>query len=180
MAELDLYLTEDDELPIIASALEMGFEIIPDMPYSSDQYETLNTLDGYRLYRPRTAQFYFLSNLLFRGTLEMRKIEKQGEIRYVIVSPPLVSFMGGGIFEERGTKFIKQGYVAYSRFARISPELTNAYKSLTKIAKRTAPTRIMHGESKRVFWLGPQAKQAIEHGAKPVGFEKYSARELLP
>jgi len=32
---------------------------------------------------------------------------------------------------------------------------------------------------KRVFWLGPEARQAVENGARLVGYEKYTATELF-
>jgi hypothetical protein len=85
LAELDLYLTEEDELPIIEYALRIGCKVIPDLHYGRAQYDSVTTLQDYKRYRARTRLFFFLSERLLRRPLEMDSIEKQGSTLYYIL-----------------------------------------------------------------------------------------------
>lgn len=186
MAEVGLYLTEKDELIIVAAALAMGCRIIPDVNYPSAEYESLSSGAGYTLNRLQTRLFYFWSRGFSRYPIELCNIEKDGRSVYFIAAGgPVIHFMGGGVFDEDGSSFIRPGFISHSvRYRNTSNgsmekppiKLITAYKSLVKIAQKSA-TRIKPG--KRVFWLGPDARKAVENGTKLVGFEKYSAHEIL-
>jgi hypothetical protein len=188
MAELGLYFTEEDELIIVAAALEMDCKIIPDVNYSLAQYDSLGSAEEYKRYRSRARLFFFLSEEFFRCPLEMRKMDKEGKTVYYISQRsggPTIYFLGAGLFDQADEKFIRPGAIGYhstfentftGRMEKPPVQLVNTYKSLVKAVQKSA-TRIKPG--KRVFWLGPDARKAVENVAKLVGFEKYSAQELL-
>jgi hypothetical protein len=94
--------------------------------------------------------------------------------------------MGGGVFDEAGSQFIRPGYLAYhsaywnkkdKRMEKPPVGFIEMYQSLAKVVKKSS-TRIMPG--KRAYWLGPGAEKAVQDSAKLVGYEKSSADELRP
>ncbi len=188
MAELDLYLTEEDELEIVAAALDLECELIPDSHYPTAQFDRLSTLKEYERARARTRSFFFLSDRFFQCPLELRPIEKHGKTVYYIFSRsggPTIQFLGGGLSQEGGSKVIGPGFISYHttyenttrhRMEKPPKELVEVYDSLVKSVRKLA-TRIKPG--KRVYWLGPDARKHVEKSAKLVGYEKHSAAELL-
>jgi hypothetical protein len=187
MAELSLYLTESDELAIVALAFQLSCILVPDLHYPTPRYDSLKTLENYKQYRLRTRLFYLLSEEFQLCPLEMRKVEKGGKIGYYIGNGggPRIQFIGGGLFEEAGSKFIRPGSVGYQakywnqsngELERPPAELMDTYKALQKLIRSS----FRHSKPGKVsFWLGPEAVQAVQNGAKLVGYEKYSAQRLL-
>jgi len=187
VAELGLYLTENDELPLVTAALQAGCKLIPDLHYPSPRYDSLTALENYKLFRARTRQFFLLSEKYSKCPLEVRRVEKDDKLFYYIGGSggPTIAFLGGGLFYEDASKFIRPGFISYSSLyenttkktlEKPSPELVKIYEALVKSVKKYA-TRIKPG--KRVYWLGPDARKEIENGAKLVGYEKLSAESLL-
>ena len=188
MAELDLYLTKEDEPKIVGAALDLGCELIPDLHYPVAQFDRLSTLKDYERSRARTRSFFLLSDRFFQCPLELRPIEKHGKTVYYIFSRsggPTIQFLGGGLSQEAGSKVISPGFISYHttyenttrhRMEKPPKELVEVYDSLVKSAKKLT-TRIK--PDKRVYWLGPDARKHVEKDAKLVGYEKYSAAELL-
>lgn len=187
MAELTLYPTEYDELPIVDLAFQLGCKLILDLNYPTAEYQSLSTLEEYKRYRASTRLFFLLSEQFFCSPLEMRRIEKDGKTVYYIADSggPLIHFLGGGLFEEAGSKFIRPSSIGHhSRYennvshAMEKPpsQLVETYKALQKLIRRS----FRHSKPGKVsFWVGPQAVQAVQNGAKLVGFEKYSAQQLF-
>jgi hypothetical protein len=187
VAELDLYLTENDELPLVAAAFQAGCKLIPDLHYASARYDSLNALEDYKLFRTRTRQFFLLSEKYSKCPLEMRLIEKEDKSVYYIGGRggPTIAFLGGGLFNEDASKFIRPGFISYSpRYENTAKktmekppaELIETYQALVKSIKKFT-ARIKPGN--RVYWLGPDARKEVENGAKLVGYEKLSAESLL-
>ena len=118
----------------------------------------------------------------------MDSIEKPGGTVYFVrqrVGGPTIDFMGGGLFDESGSRFIRPGYLAYHstywnskkrRMEKAPAELVTTYQALVKAIRKSA-TRIKPG--KRVYWLGDDAKRQLLTGVKLVGYEKYTAEDLL-
>lgn len=188
MAELTLYLTENDELPIVALAMEMGCRLIPDLNYPVPQYDSVTTIESYRLYRDRTRLFLLVSDRFYLSPLEMRSIKKDGKTIYYLSQRsggPTIQFLGGGVFEEHGSKFVRPGDIGYhstyqsttsSTIEKPPPELVDTYKGLQKLIRRS----FSHSKPAKVsLWVGPEAVDAVKHGAKLVGFEKYTADQLF-
>jgi len=187
MAELILYPTESDELPIISLALQSGCKLVPDLDYPRPQYECLTNLDDYKNYRSRTRVFLLVSDVFFRHPLEMRQIEKQDLIVYYIfdrTGGPTIFFNSGGVIEEAGVKSVRPGSIGHHptywtedhRVMKPAAELVETYKVLQKLIRRS----FLHSKPGNVsFWIGPDAVEDVKNGAKLVGYEKYSAAELL-
>lgn len=187
MAELSLYLTENDELSIVTLALHLGCNLIPDLHYPAPNYERLNTIEGYKESRSRTRAFYVISRAFLRRPLELHRIEKENKTVYYIESTgcPSIYFLGGGLFVEADSQFIRPGSIGYqskywyqsNRELEGPPtELVDTYKALQKSIRSS----FRHSKPGKVsFWIGPDAVQAVQSGAKLVGYEKYSASQLL-
>jgi hypothetical protein len=187
MAELGLYMTEGDELPIISLALEMGCKVIPDTGYTTPRYESLTNLKDYKRYRTRERGFYFISDRFFRCPIEMRRILKNDKVVYYIGNDggPRLQLTGGGLFEDGDCEFIRPGGIGHqARYWNTSDqtmekppsELVETYKALQKLIRAS----FRHAKPGKVsFWVGPETVQAVRKGAKLVGYEKYSAQQLL-
>jgi hypothetical protein len=187
MAEISLYLTENDELPIVTLALQLGCNLVPDLHYSTPKYEPVGTVERYKQYRARTRAFYLTSSIFLRCPLELRRIEKENKTVYYIENAgcPSIYFLGGGLFVEADSQFVRPGIISHrakfwnqsnGEMERPPTELVDTYKALQKLIRSS----FRHSKPGKVsFWLGPEAVQAVQNGTKVVGFEKYSAQELL-
>jgi len=187
MAELSLYLTENDEVPIIALAMQLGCKLIPDLGYPTAQHDSLNAVGEYRLYRSRTRLFFLTSERFLRHPLELRRIEKNGDSVFYVadIGGPVIQFLGGGSFEEHGSRFVRPGSIGHharylnpaNKLMEKPPsELRDTYKELQKLVRKL----FRHCKPGKVsFWIGPEAVDAVKNGAKLVGYEKYSVQDLL-
>jgi hypothetical protein len=187
MAEISLYLTENDELPIVTLALQLGCNLVPDLHYSAPKYERVGTVEGYKRFRARTRSFYLISAIFLRCPLELRRIEKENKTVYYIESAgcPSIYFLGGGLFVEADSQFIRPGSIGYQAkylnqsngvMERPPTALVDTYKALQKLIRSS----FCHSKPSKVsFWVGPEAGQAVQNGAKLVGYEKYSAQPPL-
>jgi hypothetical protein len=186
MAEISLYLTENDELPIVTLALQLGCNLVPDLFYATPKYEPVGTVERYKQYRARTRAFYLASPIFLRCPLELRRIEKENQTVYYIENAgcPSIYFSGGGLFVKADSQFIRPGSIGYrakywnqsnGEMERPPTELVDTYKALQKLIRSS----FRHSKPGKVsFWLGPEAVQAVQNGAKLVGYEKYSAQQL--
>jgi hypothetical protein len=187
VAEFSLYLTENDELPIVTLALQLGCNLVPDLHYSTPNYELVGTVEGYKRFRTRTRAFYLTSAIFLRYPLELRRIEKENKTVYYIENAgcPSIYFLGGGLFVEADSQFIRPGSIGYQakyrnqsngEMERPPTELVDTYKALQKLIRSS----FRHSKPGKVsFWLGPEAIDAVKGGAQLVGYEKYSAQQLL-
>jgi hypothetical protein len=187
VAELSLYLTEEDELPLVAEALRLGSKVIPDLQYPSAQYESTTTVEGYKRYRARTRAFYVTSAIFLRRPLELRRIEKENKTVYYIENAgcPSIYFLGGGLFVETDSQFIRPGSIGYQakywnqsngEIERPPTKLVETYKALQGLIRRS----FRHAKPGKVsFWVGQEAVEAVKNGAKLVGYERYSSEQLL-
>jgi|ERR1700722_1890009 len=187
MAEIGLYLTESDELPLVTLAFQLGCTLVPDLLYSTPRYEHLGTAERYKQSRARTRAFYLISGTFLHRPLELRRIEKENKTVYYIENAdcPSIYFLGGGLFVEADSQFIRPASIGYKtkywnqtnrEMERPPTELVVTYKALQKLIRSS----FRHAKPGRVsFWLGPEAVQAVQNGAKLVGYEKYSAQQLL-
>jgi hypothetical protein len=96
---------------------------------------------------------------------------------------PSIQFLGGGVFEEAGLSFIRPGSISHyptywvgRNTAKAPTALVKTYNVLVKSVKESSK-RIKPG--KCVYWLGQGAEQALRQGAKLVGHQKLSTRQLL-
>jgi hypothetical protein len=188
MAELTLYITESDELPIVTLALQLGCVLVPDLHYPTPRYDSLRILEDYKRYRLRTRLFYLLSEQFLRCPVEMSKVEKSGKLGYYIGNSggPTIHFLGGGDFEEAGSKFIRPASIGYrAKFwnevnkdmEKPPAELVKIYKTLQKLIRSSF---LYAKPSKVSFWVGPEAVRMVQCGAKLVGFETFSNGEIAP
>jgi hypothetical protein len=187
MAETSLYLTESDELPLVTLAFQLGCTLVPDLHYSTPKYEALGTAERYKQSRSRTRAFYLISGTFLRRPLELRRIEKENKTVYYIENAgcPSIYVLGGGLFVEADSQFIRPGSIGYQskywnqsngEMERPPTELADTYKALQKLIRSS----FRHSKPGKIsFWLGPEAVQAVQNGAKLVGYEKYSAQQLL-
>jgi hypothetical protein len=186
MAELTLYLTENDELPIVALALELSCHLVPDLPYPTPKYESLGTVERYKEFRPRTRAFYLVSRTFLHRPLELLRIEKEDKTVYYIETSgrPSIYFWGGGLFVKADTRLIRSGCIGHQvkfwnetsrEMERPPAELVDTYKALQKLIRGS----FRHAKPGKVsFWLGPEAVRAVQNGANPVGYEDISAQDL--
>jgi hypothetical protein len=139
MAELTVYLTESDELPIVALALRLSCVLVPDLHYPTPRYDSLETLEKYKQCRLRTRLFYLLSEEFLRCPLEMRKVEKSGKVGYYIGNSggPAIHFLGGGAFEEAGSQLIRPASIGYRAkfWNEVSKDMERPPAQLVKIYK---------------------------------------------
>ena len=188
MAELTLYVTENDELPIVTFALQLGCYLVPDLHYPTPQYESLGTLESYKRSRVCTRAFYLVSGTFLHRRLELRRIEKENKTVYYLENAgcPSIYFLGGGLFEAAGVKLIRPGSIGHQarywnaedkEMEKPPSQLVETYKALQKLVRRSFR---YSKPSKVSFWVGPEAVQAVQNGAKLVGYEKYSAERLFP
>lgn len=84
MAEISLYLTENNELPIVMYALELGCRLVPDLHYSTPNYESLRTVECYKRSRASTRALLPYSRTFLGRPLELRRIEKENKTVYYI------------------------------------------------------------------------------------------------
>ena len=191
MAQVNLLQTLDDEIRLVEFGLSIGLGIVPDLQYSSPKYEILGNIKDYIKFREKARKFFLISEKFVRFPLDVRRLRKSsGETIYYIMSMfggPAITFLGGGIVEEDGTKFIVEGDLSYyptyyvnreaHRETHKPPaELIKIYKSLVGNLKKSS-LRIKPG--KGVFWIGAEAEKAIRNGAKLHAFSNMSANELL-
>ena len=187
MPELGLYLVEEDEYSLVQLAFDEGCDLIPDLHYNSQRYEKISTLEGYRQYRIRTRLFFLVSEKYFCCPIEMCRIEKDERHVYYISQRsggPTIQFLGGGLFEKNGQKFIRSGSIAYyptywntTTLQKEKPPsgLPSVYNVLRRGIKRDA-IRIKPGLSE--FWLCAHARKELLDGANLVGFEQYRPDRL--
>src|SRR5262249_53101319 len=186
MVEITLYLSESDELPIVTLALQLGCHLVPDLHYPTPKYESLGTVERYKEFRLRTRAFYLVSRTFLHRSLESRRIEKENKTVYYIedANCPSIYFLGGGLFVEAGSQFIRPGSIGHHakfwnetsrEMERPPAELVGTYKALQKLIRSS----FHHAKPGKVsFWLGPEAVRAVQNGAKPVGYEETSAQNL--
>jgi hypothetical protein len=79
MAEISLYLTESDELPIVTLALQPGCHLVPDLRYTAPKYKSLGTVERYKkIPGPHTRFLHCFWNVLTSssGVASHRKREQ--------------------------------------------------------------------------------------------------------
>ena len=163
MADMNLFMTDEDERRAIAFALQNSCFLVPDLDYDSPKYEMITSVVEYDRYRSRTRHFFLLSDRFFRCPLELRTIQKNGKAVCYISQRrggPSIQFLGGGLFENSGEKFVRPGDLSYypsywntleSRNEKPSLELIETYKSLQEHIKKTSIRKKL---GRSVFWLG--------------------------
>ena len=187
MAQVTLFQTIDDELRFVEFVLTIGLGIVPNVKYPSPKYEILGNIKDYTKLRDQAYSFFLISESFIRFPLEIKRLRMPSDETIYYISPmhggPALQFHSGGIIEEDGTKFIRQGGLSYypaywvdGEAHKPSAELIKVYKSLVANLKKSS-IRIKHG--KMVFWIGNEAEKAIRNGAKLHAFKDMSASELL-
>jgi hypothetical protein len=185
MAGVQLYQTEEDELPLIEAAISDGCWLVPDLQYKSPHVESLRTVEEFLAVRKEERHFFILHQSFLRLPLSLRSFEKAGE-KVFYVSPteggPFLEFLCGGLFKDEptGRSLIRPGFLEYrtgywdhaiTRREASPPELVDSFKKLAKML-RSNSTRIKPGKS--AFWLGRVAKERLGAGAQLVGLENWT------
>lgn len=188
MPDLVVYLTEQDEIRFIKYALEKGTWLVPDVEYISRDYPRIENALEYESYRQRQVRAFFIQRDDFvRSPLEMRNILKHDrEIFYISQRKggPYLDFMGGGIFSESGTSYIRAGGFGYyptywdtvlERNQSAPKELRVLYSELKRFLLKGG-RRLLR--SKTQPWVLPGAVVSMQAGAKLVGFENHTIADL--
>lgn len=184
MRELDLYQVEEDERLLVSRAFEGSCIFVPDVHYKVPEAYYLRTLEAFQNARAGTRHFYILKEPYSKSPFSMREVSKEGEVFYYAspgVGTPSLEFLAGGLFEEKpGTPLIRPGFLAFSReywsldlSQKLSSprELEILFDELCRVVKASS-SRVKPG--KKVFWLGDNARVALESGARLVGYESWS------
>ena len=182
MAELDVYLSDSEEVDFISHVFSLGLWLVPDRNYQTPEAERLATVSEYLRSRADVRQFFLLSDGYFNCPLSMGPIEKDGQTVYYVFprdGGPAIDFLRCGAFEQDGTRWLRPGslhyypwYVNTTTQQNEAPpkELVGTYRKLSSWIRANA-TRIKPGV--RAYWVGLGAQELVRQGYGLVGLEQF-------
>jgi hypothetical protein len=162
MAQVDFFLCIDEKIEIANMLFSSGLTMIPDIPYDSEEYITISSVEAYLQYASANILIFIIdsdkanSNSMVFGSLE--KNDKTSFFVRQRYGVPTIDYYSPGMIEKTEKK-IGPGFFGNYAFyydkkgEKIYPSEkdTHVFKTISSfVKKRTTPVKL----TKRTYWIG--------------------------
>ena len=188
MPGIQLYQTNVDDSLLIQAALECGCWLVPDVEFTTAESSRLQTLDSFQAALQMTRHYYILNEAICNGPIPLRRVVKGGTPIYYVspgVGTPAIEFLAGGLYRDPTAEAwrIRSGFLEFSSAywtvdhahkVPSPPPVKALYQRLASGIKKRS-SKIKPG--KATFWLGSDALNQVQSGARLVGYEAWLPAE---
>ena len=181
MAEIDFFITSDEEIELIEFILNEGTYLIPDCKFKPELIE-IRDIKTYLKYRmDGSGLFFIISPVYFSSPLEIKSVynEHYGRIIYYIEQRsggPTIEFCNSQIYEKAGVNYLSSSclghYPTYWNTKTFATEkapvaLKALYAKIIREIKKSNQLKT----TKRTYWLSKGITSMRRDGLKLNGID---------
>jgi hypothetical protein len=183
LAQIDFYISDEDELELLTYALSAGLWLVADRNYETSEYPQVTHIHDYLSVRNDVRQFFIGRSSYVNMPMSMRRVENEGSTFYYIFprdGGPTISFLRSGTFERNGRQWLRPGFISHYPWYfnpvtkendKPPRELILTFRKLSNHIKSRS-TRIKPGV--RSYWISRDAQALVKEGCGLIGLEQFA------